>query len=1419
MGAGRPAPHPAGRRRCRWSWARRAARCLAGAAVIWWRAVAALVVALAVQVGTNYANDYSDGIRGTDADRVGPVRLVASGLAAPARGAAGRLVSLRRGGVAGLALAAAPAGGWCRRGGLLRRRLALHRRAPALRLPRPRRGVRLRLLRAGGHGGVGLRPAPPAAGRALPLVGLDGCRVAVLLWPPPCWRPTTCGTSPGTPRRASARWPCGWAGAGPAGCTWAALVGAGVGRGGWWPCAALGPAGPAGRCPLAVAPCRVVLGGAEGRELLPVLGATGRLQLVVGVLLDRRHPAVSASGRRRPGRSDRRQRASQRRPGGRSAGCSRWAAWPAPGTTREDGDRERPRPWPRADRDEPQVGWRRPRPGPGRARVPSRSHSGSWVPVPASRRLEARPAGVLPRRVGSRRAGRAGRRTSGAASHRRGTPSTSSAASSSSASASSRSRRCGPGRRRPRCPAVPPTSTRRRTPVGLAERRVQGHPGAQGVAEQVDRRAVDTSDGHLGSRSPRARQVDPHAAEPPWPGRSTRTSAVRGGQQARPNRPQSRAGLGEAVEPAPAARRPAGPCRERSARCRRAARSVSVASRTRGERPGHLRRHPGRRVGPRRCHRRRGVPGLALDAAGPGAGRPARARGPRAAGRARRGLLRARPGAGDRAARRWCCTTSGTAAAELHPAVVEAHHAGVPLVVCTADRPPELHHVGAPQTIDQARLFGGRCAGPAPPGCPTGRGGRTWRSLAARGVAEAAAGPLGPGPVHLNLAFREPLVAEPGPLPAGRPGGRPWHEVRRPAAPGRRRGRSDPARPAWPGPGHGGGRRRLRPAASGVRPWPTGSAGRCWPTPARGAGCARPSVVAAADALARAPELRRRAPARGGGGAGRAVGVARCWPRFVAEAAGGRGRGGGGRPAGGGGSDPDRVVDRGRPARTAPAWLAAALAGCPGRRAARPGGCDRWRAAEAAAQRAVDEVLAERRRRARRGAHRARAGPALAAGPRRRRHRGGRLLDAGARPGVVRAAAGPAAGGAGQPGRQRDRRGGLHRPRGGRRRAGPVVGLLGDLAFLHDASALVRPAGPAPAARCTLVVVDNGGGGIFGVPAPGRGGRPRTRFEQLFGTPQADRGGARWPAASAWRRPTWARRASWRRRCRRPVGRRRPLGGAGDGCPTGAGQRGAAPAAIHEAAAAGGPLGDRRLAVGGGRDPAPVEPERHPRRQVHHGLRLGAEATRRRAPPRRWRRGRGRRPRSAPSPRRRPARRGSRTKTGSPGDLPGPAIPADGLVAAAGRSGRGGRRVGAVRPGLPRRSSRTGTGRPASVSSTRGNSTDRSSSGVRRHRARRPGPPATARGVGSTEPMASPGARVERPVVAADVEDHGRRRRRRRSSRGRRSRGQVGHPADARALGAAVEHAQPGAGLRAPSGTGARRRPSPCRGRRPPAGP
>ncbi len=120
-------------------------------------------------------------------------------------------------------------------------------------------------------------------------------------------------------------------------------------------------------------------------------------------------------------------------------------------------------------------------------------------------------------------------------------------------------------------------------------------------------------------------------------------------------------------------------------------------------------------------------------------------------------------------------TTSGTAAVELHPAVVEADLAGVPFLACTTDRPPELHGVGAPQTVEQTGLFGRSVRAMVEPGVPRLDAAWSWRSLAARAVLDAT-GPL-PGPVHLNLSFTEPLLADPGALPAGRADGAPWHRA------------------------------------------------------------------------------------------------------------------------------------------------------------------------------------------------------------------------------------------------------------------------------------------------------------------------------------------------------------------------------------------------------------------------------------------------------------------------------------------------------------------------------------------------------------------------------------------------------------------------------------------------------------------
>jgi 2-succinyl-5-enolpyruvyl-6-hydroxy-3-cyclohexene-1-carboxylate synthase len=132
--------------------------------------------------------------------------------------------------------------------------------------------------------------------------------------------------------------------------------------------------------------------------------------------------------------------------------------------------------------------------------------------------------------------------------------------------------------------------------------------------------------------------------------------------------------------------------------------------------------------------------------------------------------------------------TSGTAAANLHPAVIEAWEARVPLIVLTADRPPELREVGAGQSIDQLKLYGDAAkwfveVGTHEPGRETAI---HHRALACRAYSTAAGGR--PGPVHLNFPLREPLAPQPEPLDAadwaGRPDGGPWTELREhPAAP------------------------------------------------------------------------------------------------------------------------------------------------------------------------------------------------------------------------------------------------------------------------------------------------------------------------------------------------------------------------------------------------------------------------------------------------------------------------------------------------------------------------------------------------------------------------------------------------------------------------------------------------------------
>lgn len=127
-------------------------------------------------------------------------------------------------------------------------------------------------------------------------------------------------------------------------------------------------------------------------------------------------------------------------------------------------------------------------------------------------------------------------------------------------------------------------------------------------------------------------------------------------------------------------------------------------------------------------------------------------------------------------------TTSGTAVANLHPAVLEASHAGVPLVLLTADRPAGLRGTNANQTTDQVKIFGGSVRGfadvpPAYAGADEPEQVASWRSLAAR-MLVTATGSTTAGPVHLNVQLAEPFTPDTDggwttPV-EGRPHGSPW---------------------------------------------------------------------------------------------------------------------------------------------------------------------------------------------------------------------------------------------------------------------------------------------------------------------------------------------------------------------------------------------------------------------------------------------------------------------------------------------------------------------------------------------------------------------------------------------------------------------------------------------------------------------
>lgn len=426
-------------------------------------------------------------------------------------------------------------------------------------------------------------------------------------------------------------------------------------------------------------------------------------------------------------------------------------------------------------------------------------------------------------------------------------------------------------------------------------------------------------------------------------------------------------------------------------------------------------------------------------------------------------------------------TTSGTAAVELHPAVVEASHGGVPLLACTANRPPELHDIGAAQTVDQAHLYGRAVRWYAAPGVADAATSSSWRSLAARAVLEAT-GPR-PGPVHLDLAFRDPLLGPPGDLPDGRPGGAPWHRRSRSAAP-------DPVAVADVAAvlrcdrgvivaGAGAGAPDAVHALAVATGWPVLA------DPLSGCRVPGPTTVAAADALLRSPSFAASHRPEvvlqlGQAPASKVVAqwVASSGAAHVVIAGDDTWR------------DPDRsaafVLGSG-----ATAWCTALTAEL---KQAPAGWLASWTSAEAQAQAAIAGTL---------GGQMGMTEPLVArtllaaategstvvvsssmpvrdlewygeprTGVRVLSNRGANGID-----GVVSTAAGVALA-----------------------TSGPVTVLIGDVAFLHDANALLGLVDGG--ADLTVVVVDNCGGGIFSF-LPQAHALPAGAFERLFATPPA----------------------------------------------------------------------------------------------------------------------------------------------------------------------------------------------------------------------------------------------------------------------------------------------------------------------------
>ncbi|MBW3657365.1 MAG: 2-succinyl-5-enolpyruvyl-6-hydroxy-3-cyclohexene-1-carboxylic-acid synthase [Actinobacteria bacterium] len=439
-------------------------------------------------------------------------------------------------------------------------------------------------------------------------------------------------------------------------------------------------------------------------------------------------------------------------------------------------------------------------------------------------------------------------------------------------------------------------------------------------------------------------------------------------------------------------------------------------------------------------------------------------------------------------------TTSGSATANLHPAVVEADTGHVPVLVLTTDRPPELRHTASNQTIDQLGLYGPAVRWFCEVGVPEDRPGVVayWRSTLARAYAEATGVRTSPGPVHLNLAFREPTVPETDdgrsrvdhPFRqdlSGRTGGAAWVTTTRPPA------ELPPDQLAALAERIAGTERGLvvlGDVGSDVAPALDLAERAGWPVVAEPLSDARRDgralthaaqlTAVPAFAAAHRPDLVLRI-----GRTGLARGVAELLgpdvPQLLVDPYGRW-------------LDPHRAVAElvvADPARTC-AGVAEVLAAPAG-----SAWLDDWRRADGTAAAAVAAVLEE---------------DDTPSEPRAARDVAAAVPDGGAL--VV---------GSSMPIRDLD---GYLRPRRGLRilgnrgasgidgfvstalgvalaSSGPTVALCGDLTFLHDGNGfLLRP--DVAAVDCTFVVVDNDGGGIFSF-------LPQARypaaFERVFATP------------------------------------------------------------------------------------------------------------------------------------------------------------------------------------------------------------------------------------------------------------------------------------------------------------------------------